>query len=67
MNPQLEAQTRACASGPRHGHPLRIAHVDGRVTNHRTLFNALRSCRFGDVVYLWYEGRWAIWTSAGLI
>jgi len=67
MNAQLEAQERARATGPRHGYPVRIAHVDGRVTNHRTLFTALRSWRFGDVVYLWHEGRWAIWTSAGLI
>jgi len=66
MSAQLEAQDRARATGPVGFHWWRVAHVDGRVTNHHTLFRALRSWRFGAVVYQWHEGRWAIWTSAGL-
>lgn len=63
---QLEAQTAARATLPRRGHPYRVAHVDGRITNHRTFAAAEKAWRFGAVVYLWHDRRWAIWTTAGL-
>jgi len=64
---QLAAQRKARQSAPNAGRPYRVAHVDGRITNHATFSAAERVWRFGDVVYMWHGGRWAIWTSAGLI
>ena len=66
MDKQLDAQRQATASKARYPYEFRVAHVDGRVSDHRTFAAAERSWRVGDVVYLWREGRWNIWTSAGL-
>ena len=70
MDVQLEAQERARKTAPRSkGLPYRVAHVDGTITNHQTFHNAIRTWKFGDVVYVWqaHDQRWAIWTSAGLL
>jgi hypothetical protein len=66
MNSQLAAQDEARRSPPKAWHPYRIAHTDGRITNHRTFTAAEKAWRFGDVLYQWHHSRWAIWTSAGL-
>ncbi len=63
---QLDAQQIARGSRPRSGYPFRVAHVDGRITDHRSFTLAERTWKFGDVVYQWHAERWAIWTSAGL-
>ncbi len=66
---QLQAQRLACTSMPRKRCPYRVAHIDGRITDHQTFAAAEKTWRFGDVLYLWQQdrwaGRWAIYTSAG--
>ncbi|HMF95119.1 MAG TPA: hypothetical protein VKE96_12525 [Vicinamibacterales bacterium] len=61
------ATAREQARG-RNGWPYKLVTPQGRTSYYRTISPRLRKrWTQGDVLYQWYEGRWRIWTSAGLV